>query len=227
METKSYTLHLPILINHYPLETYSDYSSLIAHYSERYVVPEDRESSLWAASLPETPSRMRREGGPCFTKYTVNINGSPTYKTWNMSLYRYDDNHEYILSYILDITKLVLEQQEKERETERNRRIIKDAPVAAEQVSRTKSDFLSRMSHKVCTSMNVVIGMATITAISLDNRSKLTNCLGKIGLSFRYLLPLINNILNTSRIEDGKVSIINEEFDFRSFAEGISSLIYP
>ena len=227
VETKSYTLHLPTLINRCPLEACSDYGSLIARYSERYVAPEDRESFLRAVSLPEALSRMRREGGSCSIKYTVNTNGSPAYKTWNMSLYRYDDNREYMLSYILDITKLVLEQQEKEREAERNRQIIKDALTAAEQASRAKSDFLSRMSHEIRTPMNAVIGMTTIAAASLDNRDKLTDCLGKIGLSSRYLLSLINDILDMSRIESGKVSIINEEFDFRSFVEGISSLIYP
>ena len=227
VETKSYTLHLPTLINRYPLADCSDYGSLIARYSERYVAPEDRESFLRAVSLPEALSRMRREGGSCSIKYTVNTNGSPAYKTWNMSLYRYDDNREYMLSYILDITKLVLEQQEKEREAERNRQIIKDALTAAEQASRAKSDFLSRMSHEIRTPMNAVIGMTTIAAASLDNRDKLTDCLGKIGLSSRYLLSLINDILDMSRIESGKVSIINEEFDFRSFVEGISSLIYP
>ena len=227
VETKSYTLHLPTLINRYPLEACSDYGSLIARYSERYVAPEDRESFLRAVSLPEALSRMRREGGSCSIKYTVNTNGSPAYKTWNMSLYRDDDNREYMLSYILDITKLVLEQQEKEREAERNRQIIKDALTAAEQASRAKSDFLSRMSHEIRTPMNAVIGMTTIAAASLDNRDKLTDCLGKIGLSSRYLLSLINDILDMSRIESGKVSIINEEFDFRSFVEGISSIIYP
>ena len=227
VETKSYTLHLPTLINRYPLADCSDYGSLIARYSERYVAPEDREAFLRAVSLPEALNRMRRGGGPCSIKYTVNTNGSPAYKTWNMSLYRYDDNREYMLSYILDITKLVLEQQEKEREAERNRQIIKDALTAAEQASRAKSDFLSRMSHEIRTPMNAVIGMTTIAAASLDNRDKLTDCLGKIGLSSRYLLSLINDILDMSRIESGKVSIINEEFDFRSFVEGISSLIYP
>lgn len=227
VETKSYTLHLPTLINRYPLADCSDYGSLIARYSERYVAPEDREAFLRAVSLPEALDRMRREGGSCSIKYTVNTNGSPAYKTWNMSLYRYDDNREYMLSYILDITKLVLEQQEKEREAERNRQIIKDALTAAEQASRAKSDFLSRMSHEIRTPMNAVIGMTTIAAASLDNRDKLTDCLGKIGLSSRYLLSLINDILDMSRIESGKLSIINEEFDFRSFVEGISSLIYP
>ena len=227
VETGSYTLHLPTRINRYPLEDCTGYACLIARYAERYVVPEDRETFLQAVSLPEALKRMRKEGGSYSIKYTVNANGSPAYKTWNMSLYRYDDNREYMLSYILDITKLVQEQQEKEREAERNRRIIKDALTAAEQASRAKSDFLSRMSHEIRTPMNAVIGMTTIAAASLDNRDKLSDCLGKIGLSSRYLLSLINDILDMSRIESGKVSIISEEFDFRAFVEGINSLIYP
>ena len=81
VETKSYTLHLPTLINRYPLADCSDYGSLIARYSERYVAPEDREAFLRAVSLPEALDRMRREGGSCSIKYTVNTNGSPAYKT--------------------------------------------------------------------------------------------------------------------------------------------------
>lgn len=227
VETGSYTLHLPTLNNRYPLEDCPGYDCLIARYAERYVIPGDREAFLRAVSLPEALERMRKEGGSCSIKYTVGANGSRSYKTWNMSLYRYDDNREYMLSYILDITKLVLEQQEKEREAERNRRIIKDALTAAEQASRAKSDFLSRMSHEIRTPMNAVIGMTTIAAASLDNRDKLSDCLGKIGLSSRYLLSLINDILDMSRIESGKVSIISEEFDFRAFVEGINSIIYP
>lgn len=68
--------------------------------------------------------------------------------------------------------------------------------------------------------------MTTIAAASLDN-GQADRLPRQDGLSSRYLLSLINDILDMSRIESGKVSIINEEFDFRSFVEGISSLIYP
>ena len=226
VETGNYSLHLPGRTNRYPLDACADYGELVARHAERYVAPADRRAFLDAVSFPAALDRMRREED-CSVRYAVSENGATAYKTWNMSLYRYDDNREYVLAYILDVTRIVLEQQEKEREAERNRRIIKDALVAAEQASRAKSDFLSRMSHEIRTPMNAIIGMTTIAAASLDNKAKMADCLGKIGLSSRYLLSLINDILDMSRIESGKVTIVNEEIDFRSFVEGITTIIYP
>ena len=226
VETGGCSLHFPSRTNPYPLETCADYAGLIAGYAQRYVAPQDREAFLDAVPLPAALDRMRR-GETCSVGYAAPGDGSPAYKTWNMSLYRYDDDREYVLAYVLDVTRLVLEQQEKEREAERNRRIIKDALVAAEQASRAKSDFLSRMSHEIRTPMNAIIGMTAIAAASLDNRAKMADCLGKIGLSSRYLLSLINDILDMSRIESGKVAITSEEIDFRAFVEGITTIMYP
>ena len=225
VETKSYTLHLPTLINRYPLADCSDYGSLIARYSERYVAPEDREAFLRAVSLPEALNRMRREGGSCSIKYTVNTNGSPAYKTWNMSLYRYDDNREYMLSYILDITKLVLEQQEKEREAERNRQIIKDALTAAEQASRAKSDFLSRMSHEIRTPMNVILGTLQLARSNPDDREKVAETLKKIGDASDHLLGLINDVLDVSRIESGKTEPEEQEFELEDMVESVTAML--
>ena len=78
--------------------------------------------------------------------------------------------------------------------------------------SQAKSEFLSSMSHEIRTPMNGIIGMTEIARRSLDNRDKLADCLDKIDLSSSYLLTLINDILDMSRIESGKVELAHEPF---------------
>ena len=82
----------------------------------------------------------------------------------------------------------------------------------AEKASQAKSEFLSSMSHEIRTPMNGIIGMTEIARRSLDNRDKLADCLDKIDLSSGYLLTLINDILDMSRIESGKVELAHEPF---------------
>lgn len=100
------------------------------------------------------------------------------------------------------------------------------ALTAAKQASSAKSNFLSRMSHEIRTPMNAIIGMDAIAAQSIGNDERLSDCIAKIGLSARYLLSLINDILDMSRIESGKMLIKNDSFLFRDFITGINTMIY-
>lgn len=96
--------------------------------------------------------------------------------------------------------------------------------VIAERASREKSRFLSQMSHEIRTPMNGIIGMTQIAKESINNTEKLEECLGKIQLSSDYLLSLINDILDMSRIENGKIELYHTAFDLRSFAERLSTM---
>lgn len=91
-------------------------------------------------------------------------------------------------------------------------RKIQHALGMAEKASQAKSEFLSSMSHEIRTPMNGIIGMTEIARRSLDDRDKLSDCLDKIDLSSGYLLTLINDILDMSRIESGKVELAHEPF---------------
>ncbi len=75
------------------------------------------------------------------------------------------------------------------------------ALVAAEQANAAKTDFLSRMSHEIRTPMNAIIGMSTIAAKAIGDDEQVEECISKIGISSRFLLSLINDILDMSRIE--------------------------
>ena len=132
----------------------------------------------------------------------------------------YLDEHQDVLVFLLtDITDIF----EHERE---NRERMVEALAAAKQASEAKSSFLSRMSHEIRTPLNAIIGMDTIAAQSLGNAEKEADCISKIGISARYLLSLINDILDMSRIESGKMLLKNEKFLFSEFVGSINTMIY-
>lgn len=118
-----------------------------------------------------------------------------------------------------DVTDVVLqEQKQKER--------LAAALVAAEQANAAKSDFLSRMSHEIRTPMNAIIGMTTIATQSIGDEEQVLDCLSKIGISSRFLLSLINDILDMSRIESGKMLLKNEKIPIEEFINGINSICF-
>lgn len=94
----------------------------------------------------------------------------------------------------------------------------------AESASQEKSRFLSRMSHEIRTPMNGIIGMVQIARLSAGDPEKIADCLDKIQISSDYLLSLINDILDMSRIESGKIELYAQTFDLREFAERLRTM---
>jgi signal transduction histidine kinase/CheY-like chemotaxis protein len=82
---------------------------------------------------------------------------------------------------------------------------------ATEEANRSKSDFLSRMSHEIRSPMNAIIGMTQI-AKNADNLEKVKDCLNKIDNASKHLLALINDVLDISKIEANKLELVHEEF---------------
>ncbi|KMZ54975.1 response regulator [Dorea sp. D27] len=118
-----------------------------------------------------------------------------------------------------DVTDVVRQEQKQKEE-------LAGALVAAEQANAAKSDFLSRMSHEIRTPMNAIIGMSTIAAQSIGDDEQVEDCISKIGISSRFLLSLINDILDMSRIESGKMLLKNERIPTEEFLNGINSICY-
>lgn len=104
---------------------------------------------------------------------------------------------------------------------------IDKARSEAIRANKAKSEFLSNMSHDIRTPMNAIVGMTAIATANIDDRQQLMNCLKKITLSSRHLLGLINDILDMSKIESGKMTLNPDMVSLREAMDSIVTIIQP
>ncbi|MDE7247773.1 MAG: response regulator [Lachnospiraceae bacterium] len=113
------------------------------------------------------------------------------------------------------------------RELDDARRTAEQAQLFAERSNRAKSEFLSNMSHDIRTPMNGIMGMTSIAIGNLDNPTRVRSCLKKIHVSSRHLLGLINDMLDMSKIESGKLNLNMEPISLREIMQNITTIIQP
>ena len=121
--------------------------------------------------------------------------------------------------------QMVKIEQKNNQELNRLRLLAEEAMVAAEDANKAKSTFLSNMSHDIRTPMNAVIGFATLALFNNDNTEKVKDYLNKILSSGNHLLSLINDILDMSRIESGKIQIDEQEANLSDMLYDIKNII--
>ena len=97
----------------------------------------------------------------------------------------------------------------------------------AEETSRAKSDFLSRMSHEIRTPMNAIIGLTNLAILSRDATPALKEDLNKIDSSAKFLLSILNDVLDMSKIESKKMTVENLPFDMYELIEQIKIMFVP
>ncbi|MBQ3106336.1 MAG: response regulator [Eggerthellaceae bacterium] len=104
-------------------------------------------------------------------------------------------------------------------------RRLRDMAYAADAANRAKSEFLSYMSHDIRTPINGIMGMTGIAMRNEDDHAKVMDCLGKIDEASHHLLSLINDVLDMSRIEQGKTAIVREPVHLPSLLEECASIV--
>ena len=97
----------------------------------------------------------------------------------------------------------------------------------ADAVSQAKTDFLSRMSHEIRTPLNAIVGMTAIARNVVDHRDRVLECLDKLETSNQYLISLINDILDMSRIESGKMELNVQPMDMEDFVRSLEGMMRP
>lgn len=113
------------------------------------------------------------------------------------------------------------------KELEEAKHQSEKARQEAEIASKSKGEFLSNMSHDIRTPMNAIVGMTAIAMAHMDDPQQVQNCLKKITMSSRHLLGLINDVLDMSKIESGKMMLNEDRVSLREIMESIVSIVQP
>ena len=108
---------------------------------------------------------------------------------------------------------------------EEARHLAEQSFLVAEEANKAKSTFLSNMSHDIRTPMNAIIGFTTLAASNIDNQEKVKDYLSKILSSSNHLLSLINDVLDMSRIESGKIYLEEQEANLSDILHDIKTII--
>lgn len=133
-----------------------------------------------------------------------------------------DENTNDIM--VMVVSKDITAQVQKQRE---QTQALQEALMQAQHANKAKSTFLSNMSHDIRTPMNAIIGFATLAASHIDNKTQVQECLQKVLSSSNHLLSLINDILDMSRIESGKVQIKEQECNISELTHNLINIIQP
>ncbi len=173
------------------------YAQTWADFIDNYVYPADREALRERVSAPAL-ERVMKEEETLVIPFRVVFKGELLHCQAKFAMAGGDRRH-----LIMGIRNADAEVR---AEAER-RKALQDALAAAEHANRAKTTFLNNMSHDIRTPMNAIIGFTALAAAHIDNKKQVADYLGKISVSSEHLLSLINDVLDMSRIESGKVKI--------------------
>ena len=199
----------PLFEKHIPgWSSIKDFSERLQKLSDTIMHPDDRRS-FWAATRPDEVRDAVNRDNVYFVNFRTLINGEVTYYQAKFVKDESSENHVIAGFHNVDA--------ETKRELE--------ALARAESASRAKTDFLFNMSHDIRTPMNAIIGFTDMAINDIDDKMKTLDCLEKVKTSGKMLLSLINDILDMSRIESGKVQLHEEKVNIESFYDSLESVM--
>ena len=198
------------------------FSQGFTEYAEHCVAEKDRDGFLEFIKPENIRAGLAKEV-MLSHRYLSVINDEERYEMLRIAgVRRIEDREDRIVHRIgagfSDVDRETREAMEKNR-------VLAEALTRAEEANSAKTAFLSSMSHEIRTPMNAIIGLDNIALHDPNISEHTRDELEKIGSSARHLLALINDILDMSRIESGRMELKKEEFDFREMLDQISVII--
>lgn len=200
------------------MENQSDYKSLTKYYVENYIHPDDKEKMMKYTDLNYVKKNLANKKSEhiFFRRYY-----KKDFHWFEQVIVKIQDKNEELkefISYFTDRDKEVREDQE-------NKRQLHDALEMAQSANRAKTVFLNNMSHDIRTPMNAIFGYTKLASTNIDKKEKVQDYLTKIEKSSNHLLNLINDVLDMSRIESGKMTIEEKEENLFEIIQTLQSIL--
>ncbi|MEG1963884.1 MAG: ATP-binding protein [Clostridia bacterium] len=185
-------------------------------YFRKYICQEDLARALEEFTLKNIINNLEAKGTYNILYAVPNENGEKRQKQLRFC-YINRELKSFLMTRI-DITAAVTEQEKKNSQ-------LLVAVKMAEEANSAKSEFLSRISHEIRTPMNAIMGMDQLAAQHLEDQGFVRECIEKSQYASKYLLQLINDVLDMSKIESGKITLKNEIIVCQQFLDAISTII--
>ncbi len=202
----------------------SNYTHAISLYAENFVSDDDREGYLEYVSCQRLRNILSTEQPVVALEYRM-VPDKNNRRAWIrasvvLAETESDGSPKRALYVAQDVTESKLKEEQEQQ-------ALREACEAANYANAAKSDFMSRMSHDIRTPMNAIIGMTAIAGKYLDDKERVEDCLKKITVSSRHLLSLINEVLDMSKIESGKIDMAEEEVNLSDLIGNLVTMIRP
>ena len=197
------------------------FREVFTEYARRYVAEEYREKFL-AFIEPNAIREALEKESLISIRYLTIYKGEESYEMLRMASVRREEEISDGKIHLVGVGFTNIDEEM--RESLAKNQALSDALRAAEEASKAKTAFLSNMSHEIRTPMNAIIGLDSLALHEEDLSDKTRDYLLKIGNSAEHLLSLINDILDMSRIESGRMTIRNEEFEFSKLLSQVNTI---
>ena len=198
------------------------YLESVVTYCDQYILPPYREEFLRFIQ-PEAIREGLRDNRVISYCYMIRVDGKESYEAVRFAGVRRPEDGDD--STIYNVGACFADVDTETRKSIEQQQILSDALDAAEQANKAKTAFLSNMSHEIRTPMNAIIGLNNIAMNDPTASEGIKEYLKKSGASAQHLLSIINDILDMSRIESGKMVIKHEEFSFAKCLEQVNMMI--
>ena len=194
-----------------------DYPTGCLEFFKKIISPEELNRVVRANSIETVKEELDKQA-MYSTSAKVNVSGKSVIKKWT---YAYLDERKTNIVYTRTDVTDIIESRQREREE------LEQALSQAKLANSAKTEFLSRMSHDIRTPMNAIINLTELAFDDVSDTERLRGDLEKIKLSGNFLLGLINDILDMSRIESGRVVLTPTIYPLERFLNYLDSVIMP
>ncbi len=197
--------------------TRGDYETEMVSYVTDCIADYDRERALKCGHLRQVYEELREKD---VYEFVVDENLNGEIRTKRVVFSYLTPNKRTVIMQVQDITDNIKKNNE-------TKRTLEAALEQANAANNIKIEFLSRMSHEMRTPMNAIMGLSTLIEDEVNNPEALRDYVAKIKNSSDFLLQLINDVLDMSYLEDGKMKLSEEEVSIREIMESVENLIAP